>query len=85
MSVFHGIVLAVLGGTVLMAFWRIYRGPHLPDRVLGIDFLSSVAIGIIAVYAIANNDPVLLDIALSVALLSFLGSVALGFFIERFR
>ena len=70
---------------VCCAFYRIFKGPHLPDRVLGLDFLSSIAIGFVAVYAIAVDNEVLLDIALSVALLSFVGTVAFGYFLEKFR
>ncbi|HFC11252.1 MAG TPA: cation:proton antiporter [Anaerolineae bacterium] len=79
------IALPILTLTVLFALTRLIKGPHLPDRVLALDFLSSVAIGFIAVYAIATDNAVLLDIALSVALLSFLGSVAFGYFLENFR
>ncbi|MGB1252077.1 MAG: monovalent cation/H+ antiporter complex subunit F [Candidatus Promineifilaceae bacterium] len=79
------VILPSLVFAVACAMFRLLRGPFLPDRVLSLDFLSSVAIGFIAVYAIATNNAVLLDIALSVALLSFLGSVAFGYFLEKFR
>ena len=79
------IILPILTIAVFLALIRLIKGPHLPDRVLALDFLSSVAIGFIAIYAIATDNAVLLDIALSVALLSFLGSVAFGYFLENFR
>lgn len=79
------IALPALTICVALALYRLLKGPFLPDRVLALDFLSSVAIGFIAVYAIATDNAVLLDIALSVALLSFLGSVAFGYFLENFR
>ncbi len=79
------VVLPALVIAVFCAFFRLLKGPYLPDRVLSLDFLSSVAIGIVAVYAIATGNAVLLDIALSVALLSFLGSVAFAYFLENFR
>ena len=47
--------------------------------------MASLLIGIIAVYAIASDNPQVLDIALVLALLSFLGPVAFGFYLERFR
>jgi multicomponent Na+:H+ antiporter subunit F len=65
--------------------FRLWKGPFLPDRVLALDFLSSVAIGFTAIYSIATDNAVLLDVALSVALLSFLGSVAFGYYLENFR
>lgn len=79
------VVLPTLVLTVGCAFYRLLKGPYLPDRVLALDFMSSVAIGFTAIYAIATGNAVLLDIALSVALLSFLGSVAFGYYLENFR
>ncbi len=78
-------VLPALIFTVACAFYRLLRGPFLPDRVLALDFLSSVAIAFTAIYSIATNNAVLLDVALGVALLSFLGSVAFGYYLENFR
>ncbi|MCO5185189.1 MAG: cation:proton antiporter [Anaerolineae bacterium] len=70
---------------VILTFVRVLRGPTMADRVVAIDLMASLAIGIIAVYAIASDNPQVLDIALVLALLSFLGTVAFGFYLERFR
>ncbi len=68
---------------VILAFVRLVRGPSLPDRVVALDLISSLMIGIIAVYAIATDEPVLLDLAIVLALISFLGTVAFANYIER--
>ena len=78
-------ILPTLVAAVVCAFFRLIKGPFLPDRVLSLDFLSSVAISFVAVYSIATDNAVLLDIALSVALLSFLGSIAFAYFLENYR
>lgn len=77
--------LPLLAVAVFLAFLRVLRGPTLADRVVGLDLLASMAIGVIAVYAIATDDAVFLDIAFVLALLSFLGTVAFGFYLERYR
>jgi multicomponent Na+:H+ antiporter subunit F len=79
--------IALPGLTIaaFLAFLRVLRGPTLADRVVAIDLMASLAIGIIAVYAIASDNPVVLDIALVLALLSFLGTVAFGFYLERYQ
>lgn len=79
------VILPILVITVACAVYRLWKGPFLPDRVLALDFLSAVAIGFTAIYSIATGNAVLLDVALSVALLSFLGSVAFGYYLENFR
>ena len=69
--------------TVILAFMRLVRGPTLPDRVVALDLIATLMIGIIAVYAIATDEPVFLDPALVLALISFLGTVAFASYIER--
>jgi multicomponent Na+:H+ antiporter subunit F len=68
---------------VVLAFVRMVRGPSLPDRVVALDLIATLMIGIIAVYAIATDEPVLLDLAIVLALISFLGTVAFAHYIER--
>ena len=79
------IALAFLGVALLLALYRLILGPRTPDRAVSIDLLTSIFIGIIAVYGMATGNDLLLDIALVSALLSFLGTVAFGFFLERNR
>lgn len=77
------IVLPLLLGTIVLAFIRLMRGPSLPDRVVALDLLSLVGISVTGVYAIATEQALFLDVALVLALLSFLGTVAFAFYIER--
>jgi multicomponent Na+:H+ antiporter subunit F len=77
------IVLPLLLGALVLAFIRLVRGPSLPDRVVVIDQLAMLGISVTAVYAIATDQAVFLDVALVLALLSFLGTVAFAFYIER--
>ena len=76
-------ILTFLSLSLMLTFIRLVRGPSLPDRVVALDLASMIAIGIIAVYAIKNNQPVFLDVALILALLSFLSTVAFAYYIER--
>lgn len=79
------IAILALVFTVACAAYRLIRGPRLPDRVVALDLMASVGIGIAALYTLATEDAFILDIALVVALLSFLGTVAFGYFLERNR
>lgn len=76
-------ILALLSVAIILAFFRLWRGPSLPDRVVALDLITTLGIGIIGVYAIATDQPVLLDVAVVLALLAFLGTVAFAFYIER--
>lgn len=70
-----------LGGTV----WRLLRGPSIPDRAAAFDMIMTHLVGLIAMFVIAVGQLVLVDAVLVVAVLGFLGTVALARFIEEGR
>lgn len=77
------VILPVLALAVVIVFVRLVRGPSLPDRVVAIDLMNTLGIGIIASYAIATEQVAILDVAIAMALISFLGTVAFAYYIER--
>ena len=84
-SILIYLALPILSLALVLAFIRLLKGPSLTDRVVALDLMATLAIGIIAAYAIFIDDPLVLDIALVLALLSFLATVAFGFYLERYR
>lgn len=82
-NLISSVVLIILSISLILAFIRLVRGPSLPDRVIALDLATTMAIGIIAVFAMQNNQAVFLDVALILALLSFLSTVAFAYYIER--
>lgn len=74
--------LTVLMVTVLLSFWRLRKGPSLPDRVVAMDLLTTVGIAITAVYAVITDQPVILDVATILALISFLGTIAFAYYVD---
>jgi multicomponent Na+:H+ antiporter subunit F len=77
------VVLVVLNVALLLAFVRLVRGPSLPDRVVALDLIGTLVVGVIAVYAIMTGQPVLLDAAIVLALVAFLGTVAFARYVEK--
>jgi multicomponent Na+:H+ antiporter subunit F len=76
-------ILPLLSLSILLVFVRLVRGPSVPDRVVALDLLSMLSIGVSAAYAIATDQPVFLDVASVLALVSFLGTVAFAFYLEK--
>ncbi|MFK0275094.1 cation:proton antiporter [Ensifer sp. NPDC090286] len=76
-----GFALAALSAALLITVWRIIRGPTLPDRVLGLDMLVAIAIGLIAVVAIRTGFNLYIDIAIALGLVGFLATVAFARFV----
>jgi len=77
------IVYGMLVGALLLSFVRLAMGPSLPDRVVALDLISVITVGLIAAYAIDVEQPVFLDAALVVALIAFLGTIAFALYIEK--
>ncbi len=75
--------LVMTGLAMFLAFFRLVRGPSLPDRVVALDLIGIIAVGVIAAYDILTEQPVLLDAATVVALVAFLGTVAFARYVER--
>ncbi len=66
--------LLALGAALILL--RLVSGPRAPDRVVAIDALSMIAIAAIALLALATAQPMLLDAAVVLSLVSFLGTTA---------
>jgi multicomponent Na+:H+ antiporter subunit F len=81
----HYLVLPVLGASMLLAVARLVMGPTLADRIVALDFMSAAAIALVAVYAVESGEPVVLQVAIVLALISFLGTVAFAYFVARGR
>ncbi|MBI1992811.1 MAG: cation:proton antiporter [Deltaproteobacteria bacterium] len=77
------IALAMLSVALLLALVRLARGPSLPDRVVALDLMGTLAVGMITVYAMTTQQPVFLDVAIVLALISFLGTVAFARYVEK--
>lgn len=77
------LVYAMLIAALALAFGRLARGPSLPDRVVALDLIAVITVGFIAAYAIEVRQRVLVDAALVVALIAFLGTVAFARYLER--
>lgn len=75
------IALVVLGLALLIASVRVIIGPTLGDRVLALDLLTVVAMGFVGTIAIRTGLYLYLDIAIALALLGFLATIALARYI----
>ena len=77
------IAIALVVLSMLMVMVRLLRGPTLPDRILALDALSVNAIALIVLLGIAESDQVHFEAAVLIALLGFIGTVALAKFALR--
>ena len=74
-------VLVMLG--VAFAFLRLVLGPTLPDRVVALDMMTVLIVAFCGLYALLSEDTAFIDVAIVMALVGFLATVALARYVER--
>ncbi|SEF83310.1 K+/H+ antiporter subunit F [Nitrosomonas ureae] len=77
------IALGLVAVAVAMSFWRLLRGPSLPDRVLALDTLYVNAIALLMLLGIHLGSALFFEAALLIALMGFIGTVALCKYLLR--
>jgi multicomponent Na+:H+ antiporter subunit F len=82
-DVISQIVLATLGVSLLVAVVRLVKGPTLPDRIVAMDLIGVLVVGLIIVLAAWTGVPATLDAAVVIALIGFVGTVAYATYVER--
>lgn len=73
---FAAAMLAILV-TMMLALTRAFLGPTIYDRILAINSGGSATVLFIAVLGFLMGRPEFLDIALSYALINFIGTIAI--------
>jgi len=75
--------MMLLVASMGLAFFRIARGPSLPDRIIALDLLASLVVGILCIHAVRTSEHVYLTAGIAMALIAFIGTVALALYIRR--
>ena len=75
--------LGCLTLAMLLTILRLIRGPTLPDRILALDLLTTLALGFIVLVAILTGFYLYLDIAIALGLLGFLSTIALARYVLK--
>lgn len=83
MTLVLDLALGGLAIAAVLSFLRILRGPTAHDRVVALCNLGSTVIGLVGVYAIRQEEVVLLDALIVFALLGFISTVAFARYLER--
>jgi multicomponent Na+:H+ antiporter subunit F len=80
---FHEIIIIVLMGPLAVTIWRMIVGPTIVDRVVAIDMLTGIVVGLAALVALNTGRREYLDVGFGLALISFVGTIAFSAFIEK--
>ncbi|GGH91280.1 K+/H+ antiporter subunit F [Pseudomonas fluvialis] len=75
--------LVLIGLAVLLTLARLFKGPDLPDRILALDTLYINAIALIVLFGIWLGSNIVFEAALLIALMGFVGTVAVAKYLLR--
>lgn len=77
------IILPVLMLAIILIFFRFLKGPSIADKIIALDLLITTGIGVISIYSMVSGKSTLLDVAMILALIAFLSTVALSYYLEK--
>ncbi len=77
------IALIAIALALLLTGIRLVMGPDLPDRILALDTLYVNAAALFIVLGIKDNSSIYFEAALLIAIMGFVGTVALSRFLAR--
>lgn len=83
MNITFAVTLTTLAFAAVLAFIRVVRGPTLPDRVIAIDLMGVLMVCLLVVVGASTGEQAFLDVAIVIALISFVGTVAYARYVER--
>jgi multicomponent Na+:H+ antiporter subunit F len=76
------ILLAILVIACFLCLYRAGKGPTVPDRMVAIDILAIMVVGVCAILAYILDLHFLIDIALAWIFVGFIGTIALAKYLE---
>lgn len=77
------VTIAMLGLALIFNLYRLLRGPDAPDRILALDTLYINALALIVLLGMSVVSRLYLDAALLIAVMGFVGTVALAKYLKR--
>lgn len=84
---FLNISIYIAFGLLLLAFvfalFRLFRGPSSSDQIVALDLIASIVMGFILLYSLLVDREIYFDIAMIIAMISFLGTIAISIYLKR--
>lgn len=76
---------AMMATALLLNLWRLLRGPHAVDRVVALDTMYVNTIALLVLLGVWRGSPLYFEAGLVIAMLGFVGTIALCRFLLRGR
>lgn len=73
----------IVGIAILLSFMRVVLGPKTPDRVVGLDTVNQMVIGLMIILGVVFGEAIYIDVGIVYALLSFIGTLYISNYLEE--
>ena len=80
-SIFIAFGLLLLA--LVFALLRLFRGPSSSDQIVALDLIASIVMGFILLYSLLVEREIYFDIAIIIAMISFLGTIAISIYLKQ--
>ncbi len=68
---------------IIIALVRVFLGPTVPDRIVGLDTINTIVVVLMVILGAAFKEIILIDVAIVYALLSFVATLFIAKYIEK--
>jgi len=68
---------------LILVFIRVISAPDTNNRIITLDLTASIAIGFTLIFSVLSNKTIYFDIPIIIALISFIGTVALSIYLKN--
>lgn len=75
------VALAVHIALIAVCVWRVWRGENVIDRLIGADLVGTLMLAVLVLIALILVNSTYIDVALGLAALGFVGTIALAKYI----
>jgi multicomponent Na+:H+ antiporter subunit F len=75
--------MLMMSAGLVLAMVRLVRGPSLPDRVVALDLITMLGLGMLAVYSMSTERTAYLDVGIVLTLVTFIATISFAYFIEK--
>ena len=83
MEIVVTITYALLMAALVFTFARLVMGPTLADRVVALELIAAIVVGLIGTYSVHHHSPAFLDVAIVMALMAFLAAIGFSRYMEK--
>jgi len=77
------LAFVMVGLALILSFYRLVKGPSIPDRILALDTLYINTIALLILFGLYLGSALYFEAALLIALMGFVGTVALSKYLLR--